>query len=33
MRSILNHAIRFGGWIVAFLAGLGVLLWWLGRGL
>lgn len=33
MPSILNHALRFGAWIVAFLAGLGVLLWWLGRGL
>jgi hypothetical protein len=33
MPSILNHAIRMGIWIVVFLAALGVLLWWLGRGL
>jgi hypothetical protein len=33
MPSILRHAARMGIWIVAFLAGLGVLLWWLGKGL
>jgi hypothetical protein len=33
MPSILRHAARMGVWIVAFLAGLGVLLWWLGKGL
>jgi hypothetical protein len=33
MPSILRHAVRFGGWIVVFLAVLGVTLWWLGRGL
>jgi hypothetical protein len=33
MPSILGHAIQFAGWIVAFLLGLGVILWWLGRGL
>ena len=33
MPSILNHALRFGTWIAIFLVGLGLLLWWLGRGL
>jgi hypothetical protein len=33
MLSILRHALRMGIWIIVFLAGLGVLLWWLGRGL
>jgi cytochrome c1 len=33
MPSILGHAARMGVWIVAFLAGLGLLLWWLGKGL
>lgn len=33
MPSILGHAVRFGTWIVVFLLGLGVILWWLGRGL
>jgi hypothetical protein len=33
MPSILRHALRMGIWIVVFLAGLGVLLWWLGKGL
>jgi spore maturation protein SpmA len=33
MSSILRHAARFGTWIVVFLLGLGVILWWLGRGL
>jgi hypothetical protein len=32
MPSILWHALRFGAWIAAFLLGLGVLLWWMGRG-
>jgi hypothetical protein len=33
MPSILQHAVRFAAWIAVFLAGLGVILWWLGRGL
>ncbi len=33
MPSILVHSLRFGGWVVAFLLGLGVLFWWMGRGL
>jgi hypothetical protein len=33
MSSILWHAVRFGTWIAAFLFGLGILLWWMGRGL
>ncbi len=33
MPSILGHALRFGTWIAVFLAGLGFLLWILGRGL
>ncbi len=33
MPSILSHALRMGTWIIVFLAALGVLLWWLGRGL
>jgi hypothetical protein len=33
MPSILGHALRFGTWIAVFLAGLGFLLWFLGRGL
>jgi hypothetical protein len=33
MPSILWHALRFGAWIAAFLLGLGILLWWMGRGL
>jgi hypothetical protein len=33
MPSILWHALRFGAWIAAFLAALGFLLWFLGRGL
>jgi hypothetical protein len=33
MPSILWHAVRFGASIAAFLLGLGVLLWWMGRGL
>jgi hypothetical protein len=33
MPSILRHALRMGIWIVVFLAGLGTLLWWLGKGL
>jgi hypothetical protein len=32
MPSILRHAFRFGAWIVAFLVGLGITLWWLGHG-
>jgi hypothetical protein len=33
MPQILWHALRFGGSIIAFLLGLGILLWWMGRGL
>jgi hypothetical protein len=33
MPAILAHALRFGAWIVVFMLGLGVLLWWLGKGL
>jgi hypothetical protein len=33
MPSILRHAARFGTWITVFLAGLGLFLWWLGKGL
>jgi hypothetical protein len=33
MPSILGHALRFGTWIVVFMLGLGVFLWWLGKGL
>ncbi len=33
MPVILIHALRMGAWITAFLIGLGLLLWWLGRGL
>jgi hypothetical protein len=33
MSSILWHALRLGTWIGVFLVGLGLFLWWLGRGL
>jgi len=33
MSSILWHSLRLGTWISVFLVGLGVFLWWLGRGL
>lgn len=33
MPSILWHALRFAAWIACFLFGLGLLLWWLGKGL
>jgi hypothetical protein len=33
MSSILWHSLRFAAWIAVFLLGLGVLLWWMGRGL
>ena len=33
MPRILGYATRLGFWIFFFLAVLGALLWWLGRGL
>ena len=33
MPAILWHSLRFGTWIVAFLLGLGLILWWVGHGL
>jgi hypothetical protein len=33
MPSILSHAFRFGACIIGFMLALGILLWWLGKGL
>jgi hypothetical protein len=33
MPSILRHALHFGAWIMFFMVALGLLIWWMGRGL